>query len=191
MLANKQIFSLLGRLSGVEIFQLLRGYEGNFAAELRVKLRIVPLELVECATDCLNNATNGVFQRIGIALVLRDDAFPVPLVHVNGVQVIGLFVGTDSVHIADQTATNGKVVAPECIALPFCERLNYLGILAYVWQVKSNRMLNAIEVVVHAGKRVNNQRSSDARQLQRSAQLGQKHVLDLLNCFLSIVKRKA
>ena len=106
-------------------------------------------------------------------------------------QVIGLFVAADSVHVADQTATNGKVVAPECIALPFSKRLNYLGVLAHIWQVKSNRMLDAIEVVVHAGKRINNQRSGDARQLQRGAQLGQKHVLDLLNSFLRIVKRKA
>ena len=106
-------------------------------------------------------------------------------------QVIGLFVATDSVHIADQTATDGKVVAPECIALPLCERLDHLGVLAHVWQVKGNRMLDAIEVVVHAGKRVNNQRSGDARQLQRGAQLGQEHVLDLLNCFLRIVERKA
>ena len=52
-------------------------------------------------------------------------------------------------------------------------------------------MLDAIEVVVHAGKRINNQRSGDARQLQRGAQFGQKHVLDLLNSFLRIVKRKA
>ena len=52
-------------------------------------------------------------------------------------------------------------------------------------------MLDTIEVVIHAGKRVNNQRSGDARQLQRGAQLGQKHVLDLLNSFLRIVKRKA
>ena len=191
MLANKQIFSLFRRLSRVEVLQLLRGYKGDFAAEPRVELGIVPLELVERAADCLDNAADSVFQRVGVALVLRDDALPVPLVHVNGVQVIRMFVATDSVHVADQAATDGKVVAPECIALPFCERLNYLGVFADVWQVKCNRMLDTIEVVVHTGKRVNNQWSGDARQLQCGAQLGQKHVLDLLNCFLSIVKRKA
>ena len=122
----------------------------------------MPLELVECAADCLDNATDGVLQRVGVALVLCDNAFPVPLVHVNGVQVIGLFVATDSVHVADQAAADGKVVAPECIAFPLCERLYHLGVLANVWQVKGNRMLDTIEVVVHAGKRINNQRSGDA-----------------------------
>ena len=101
MLANKQIFSLLRRLGRVEVLQLLRGYKGNFATELGVELGIVPLELVERAADCLDNATGGVFQRVGVALILRDDALPVPLVHVNGVQVIGLFVTTNSVHVAD------------------------------------------------------------------------------------------
>ena len=133
MLANKQIFSLFRCLSRVEVLELLRGYKGDFAAELGVELGIVPLELVERTADCLDNAADCVFQRISIAFALRDDAFPVPLVHVNGVQVIGLFVATDSVHVADQAAADGKVVAPERIALPLCERLDYLGVLANVW----------------------------------------------------------
>ena len=52
-------------------------------------------------------------------------------------------------------------------------------------------MLDTIEVVVHASKGINDQRSSDARQFQRSAQFGQKHVFDLLNGLLRIVERKA
>ncbi len=111
--------------------------------------------------NCLNNATDGVFSVSGIALVLRN-AFPVPLVHVNGVHRA---CSSRRIAFISQTATNSKVSA-RVHSASILQATELLGVLAYVWQVKSNRMLNAIEVVIHA-ERVSNQRSSDA---QRSAQ---------------------
>ncbi len=73
----------------------------------------MPLEPVSSVPQTFpDNAADSVLQRIGVALVLCDDTLPSPTGLRKWSAAIGLFIATDSVHVADQATTNGKVVAP-------------------------------------------------------------------------------
>ena len=81
----KAVFAFGGRKFRIEVFQLLRGYKGNGTVEFRFQLRIVPLQLVKCSADGCDNTSNGIFEIGRCAVLLANDLFPVPLIHVNRV----------------------------------------------------------------------------------------------------------
>ena len=65
----------------------------------RLDLRIHFAHHVFCASHGGVDACHDLLQEVHGALLGGDGAFPVPLVHVERVQVAQLLVGTDGVHV--------------------------------------------------------------------------------------------
>ena len=66
---------------------------------------------------------DGLFQSLQIPLILGDDLLPVPLVYIDGVDVVGFFILADGTHVGVETLTGLKTILLQGIALPFCQRL--------------------------------------------------------------------
>ena len=117
-----------------------------------------------------HDAAHHVFQ-VGLVAVLHcDDLFPVPLIHIDRVEVIQLLVPADSVHVAVQTLAHAEAVVLQRLTLPFCQRLHHLCLGAAVLDVKGNLALHAVQIVVQAGGSLQKQRCGHAVQVERGAQ---------------------
>ena len=120
--------------------------------------------------DSRHDGAHHVLQ-VGLAAVLlADDLLPVPLVHIDGVEVVQLLVPADGVHVAVQTLAHAEIVVLQRLPLPFCQRLHHLCLGATVLDVKGHLALHAVQVVVQAGGSLQKQRCGHAVQVQRGAQ---------------------
>ena len=63
-------------------------------------------------------------------------------------KIVGLFVATDSVHYGIKTVSYTESVLMKRHSLPFCERVNYLRLLAGIRQFKLYGPFNAVQVIV-------------------------------------------
>ena len=121
MVGHEAPLALLGRKLGVEVLQLLCAHKGDLTIQLYVELGIVPLELVERVANGRDDAADHILQVFEGAVLLANDLLPVPLVNVDGVQVIEGFVSADGIHVTYETLAHVEVVASERVALPFRE----------------------------------------------------------------------
>ena len=126
---------------------------------------------------------------IGFVAVLHADyLFPVPLVHVDGVEIVQIFIAADGVHIAVQALAHAEVVVLQGLALPFCQRLHHLCFNAAVLDIKGDFALHAVQVVVQAGGCFQKQRRRHTVQVQRGAQCVGKQALDRADGALGVVQ---
>jgi len=190
VLGHELVLALLGRQVGVQVLEFLRGDEGDVSIELGFELRVIPLQLVERAANRGDDAAHHFLQILGVTLRLQHDLFPVPLVDVNGMQVVELLVAADGVHIAHDAFPHVEVVTLEGIALPLGKRMHDFGVIADGGHVEAHGALDAIEVVIQAGLGIYDERCCHAHEVQRRAQLGQEHMLDALDGPLCVVQRK-
>ena len=172
VLLDKGVLPLLRGQLGVLVLQLLRGDEGHVGG---VQGQILQLgehgvQVHLGGAHRRHDAAHHVFQ-VGLVAVLHgDDLFPVPLIHIDGVEVVQLLVPADGVHIAVQTLAHMEIVVLQCLPLPLCQRLHHLCLDAAVLDVKGHLALHAVQVVIQAGGSLQKQRCGHAVQIQRGAQ---------------------
>ena len=209
VLAQDGVFALLRRLVGVHVLQLLRRDEEDLAVELRMQARernaerivrladgaddvahgALQIRLVPVLghLDRLVNPTDGLLQERDGALLARNDLFPVPLVDVNRVEVVHLFVAPDGVHIGEQALADVELVALERQPLPLGKRMDDLRVDADIGNVERDGPLDAVEVVIEAGFFIDKQRCGHTAQIERIAQIHLKIALDELDCPLQLI----
>ena len=66
---------------------------------------------------------DGLFQSLQIPLIPGDDLFPVPLVYIDGVDVVGGLILADGTHVGVEPLTGFETILLQGIALPFGQRL--------------------------------------------------------------------
>ena len=107
-------------------------------------------------------------------------------------QVVKLLVAADGVHVRQKAVSGVEVVAAERHTLPLRERVDDLRALAADRRdIKADRALNAVKVVVQAARGLHKQRRGDALEVQGEAQLLPKQILDQADCLLRIVEAEA
>ena len=95
-----------------------------------------------------------------------DRFFLVPLVHIDRVEVVQLFVAPDRIHIRIQAAAGFDSVLAERVALPFGQRLHDLGrLLVHIFQRETDPSFAPAQVVVQTGSREHEKRCRDTPQL--------------------------
>ena len=188
LFAADQVLPLLGSLSGVEGLQLGGRDEENIVGQDLLDIVIadghVFLGLAQHSVDILDDGP----ERLHIAVFPADDLFPIPLIHVDGVDIVGLFVAADRDHIRVESFTHGKTVFIQGIAFPFGEGVDDFRHLAGFLDIEGNRPLHAVQVVVEPGFGADEQRSGDAAEIQPFRKEILEEVLDSLNCDLGLVK---
>ena len=181
------ILALLGGEVGVLVLQLLRGDEEHVAGELGVQAREGDAERVVRLDDGADNVTHRALEVGDVAVAGVDDLFPVPLIDVDGVEVVHLFVAADGVHIGEQALADIELVALERQTLPLGEALHDLRVVADVGDIEADGALHAVEVIVQTGIFFHEEGSGNAAQIERVAQVDLKITLDEFNGALHLV----
>ena len=148
--------------------------------------------LLRLAEHAVNRTDHGL-QSFHGAVFLADDLLPVPLVDVDGVNVVGDLVAADGTHVSVQTLADGEAVFLQSKALPFRQRLNNLGLASLLLQyIEGNRTLYAVQVVVQTRGRVHKQRSGYAKKIQTLCEKILKEILHNFDgnlCFMQVQGR--
>ena len=150
-LAADQVLALLGSLVRIEGFQLGGCDKEDIMRKdllnVVVADRHVFLGLAKDSVDILDDRLEGLHG----AVLFGDDLFPVPLVHVDGVDVVGVLVAADRHHVGVQAFTYAESVFSQRVALPFGQGMDDFCHLAGFFDVKRDRALHAIEIVIESG----------------------------------------
>ena len=120
------IFPLLRRQPGITVLQLLGGHKGNLLRQDALDIIIFICHPFFCHAQRGINGLHHCLQRLLISLLLRNDLFPVPLIHINGVDIIGILIPADGVHIGIKTLAGQETISAKSHPLPFCQRMNDL-----------------------------------------------------------------
>ena len=135
----------------IQIFQFLGCDEADLPAQICAKLRKAHMESVVGVADGPDNGPDDELQKIQIPVFPGNNLLPVPLVHIDGVDIIQVLIPADGVHIGIQAVAHGEIVSFQGQTLPFCQGVDNLGIDSNGGDVKGYRPLIAVQVVVEAG----------------------------------------
>ena len=142
------ILPLLAGHIGPAVLQLLRGDEVHLAIQLGVQAGESDLQSLIGLTYSAHDCPDGLAQVLLCTVFPGDDLLPVPLVYIDRVGVVHLFVPADGVHIGKQALAYIELVFLQRKTLPLGQRVNYLRIGAHIGDVKGYGALHAIEVIV-------------------------------------------
>ena len=181
------VLPLLGGEVGPAILQLLRGDEVHLPLQHGVQAGESDLQGVVGLHHRAHDGADGLAQVLLIAVLPLDDLFPVPLIHIDGVEIVHLLVAADGVHIGEQALAGLEVVALQRQTLPLGQRVYHLAGGTHVGNVERNGALHAVEVIVQTGTLLHEQGSGDPAQIQRLPQIHLKIALDELNGPLHLV----
>ena len=110
VLLGNGMLALLRREVGVHLHQLFGMDEVNLLGERRLQLGVHLIYHVFGAQHSCIDALYNLLEEVYVAVLLTDDTLPVPLVHIERVQVAQLLIGTDSVHVGIDAIALGDVV---------------------------------------------------------------------------------
>ena len=157
---------LVGSQIRVHILQFLRGDKEHLPLGLKGQSREGVAQGGGSVAQGTHDVPDGVLEIFHVPVGLLNVLLPVPLIHVDGVEVIHHFIPADSVHIRVEAAAGGELIALEGQALPLGQRMHHLAVGPHVGDVKGDRALHAVEVVVEAGVSVHKQGGGDPVQIQ-------------------------
>ena len=178
-------------LVGIAVQQFLRRDEEDLLREDLFNIIILDRHEFFGLLDRLIDAPDGLLQRFDRALLLGDDAFPVPLIDVDRMDVVGRFVAPDRVHVRVKPLVQRKSVLPERHALPFGERLHdFHRALVLLLDAEPDRPFDAVQVVVQTRFGRDKQRSGNALQIELLRERALEKVLDGFDRNLRIVQRQ-
>ena len=114
------VFALFRGEVWVYIFQLLGRDKRHFAAKVDIifQFRELPAQLVRGRADRIHNIPYSLLQKFQRALVGGDNALPVPLIHVDAVQVVQFLITADGVHVGHNALAGAEAILVQGIALP-------------------------------------------------------------------------
>ena len=139
-------------------------------------------------TDRRHDGAHDVLQIRLVPVFLTDNLLPVPLVHIDGVEVVHVLVAADSVHVAVEALAHAETVVFQGLALPLGQRLDDLHLDAAVLGVEGDLPLDAVQIVVQAGRSLDEERCRHAVQVQRGTQGVGKQPLHRADGALGVVQ---
>ena len=164
------VLPLLGGLVRPAVLQLLGSDEVHLPVQLDPQAGEGHIQRVAGLTHGGDDGPDGGLQIRLVPVLPGDDLLPVPLVHIDGVEVVQLLVPADGVHVAVQALAHAEAVVLQGLTLPLCQRLHHLCLNAAVPDVKGDLAFHAVQVVVQAGGSLQKQRSRHAVEVQRGTQ---------------------
>ena len=136
------------------------------------------------------DGADGLLQEVDIAILAGDDLFPVPLIHVDGMEVVHFLVTADGVHIGEQTLAHVEFIALQRQTFPLGQRMHHLTVGGHIGDIEGNRAFHAVQVIIQTGVLADKQGSGNAAQIQRLPQIDLKVTLDELDGALHLVDRQ-
>ena len=187
VLAADGVLALFRRVVGPAVLQLLRRDEIDLALQLCVQAREGNLQRVVRLDHRADNGAHGLAQILLVAVLAADDLLPVPLVDIDGMEIVDLLVAADSVHVGEESLADVELIALERQTLPLGQRVNHLTVRADVGNIERNGTLHPVEVIVQTGIFVDEQRGRHAAQIERLPEVHLKIALDEFNRALHLI----
>ena len=152
----------------------------------------IPIEavyIIAQVLQCVINRHHGFFQIFFIPLLSGDNLLPVPLVHVDGVEVVQFFVSPNGVHVGIDAVTRLHFILVQSHSLPLCQRLHDFHLtLVHVLNGEIHPALHTVQRIVEARFREYEQRRAHTAKLQPIGKLLLEVVLDLLDGSLGLLQ---
>ena len=187
MLLCDQVLPLLGSAVRIQILQFLGGDEENVLGKVLYRFWIFVPHLVLHVLDDLEYLTDRVHQGIQAALLLCDHTFPVPLVHITGVQVIQLLIPADCVHVGVKAFTGFKAVLLKGHTFPFGKGVDNLqGLAGKTQHIKVHGPLRAVQVIVKTAAALHEQGGGNPLQVHFPSHLFLERVTYVFDCVLCL-----
>ena len=95
----------------------------------------------------------------------RHDLFPVPLVYIDGVEIVQGLVSPDGIHVGIEPLTHRELIAVQSQALPLGQGVYHLGITAGGGDLKAHGALYTAEIIVEAATGLHEQGGGDAAEI--------------------------
>ena len=141
--------------------------EVNLLRQERLQLRICLTRQILRTADGSIDTLHHILQIADGALFLRYHSLPVPLVHIQRVQVVQFLVGTDGIHIRIDTMTRLNIVFCQRQTLPFGQRVHHFGTgITQILDGEGHSALHTIQIVVNTQALQHKQWSSHTTQPQ-------------------------
>ena len=179
--------ALFGRKFGPAVFKFLRGDEGDLARKGDGDLREFALQRLAHVAHGVHDGAYRRIQKVGAAVLAGDDLLPIPLVDVDGVEIVERLVAADGVHVGIQPFVHLKAVLFERQPLPFGEGVHDLPLLADGGDVEGDGAFGAAQIVVEAGVGGDEEGRGNALQAQRALEFCLEAVFDIADGALQIV----
>ena len=187
VLSDEGGLALFGGKLGPAVLELLRRDEGDLARKGDGDLREFALERFAHVAHGVHDGAHRRIQKVGAAVLAGDDLLPIPLVDVDGVEIVERLVAADGVHVGIQPFVHLKAVLFERQPLPFGEGVHDLPLLADGGDVEGDGAFGAAQVVVEAGVGGDEEGRGDALQAQGALEFGLEAVFDIADGALQIV----
>ena len=185
------ILALLGRKGGVALQKLLGVDKGNLLGQERLNLRVCLADMVLGTQNGAVDTLHNLLKILHRAALLGHNTFPVPLVNIQRVEVVQLLVGTNGVHIGDDTVAVIHLVLGERHSLPLGKGVYHLGLsLGHILDREGYGALPTTQVVVHTESLQYEERRCHTAQTQFGRDAAQEEILDYLDCYLGLLKAK-
>ena len=175
---KESILALLRRQIGVECLELARGDHGHLTRQLHAVARMVDMQMIARVADHVHDRLangNEVFLRTVLA---GDHLFPIPLIHVDRMDIVKILIAADGVHIGVKTVANEEMIFLQSEALPFCQRMHHLRVGSNGGDIEGNGALLARKVIVQAGIFIHEEGRGNALQIQRGREPFLKGLFD-------------
>ena len=93
------VLSLLWRIVRIHILQFLRSDKEDLFRQNAFYVIIFVCHVLFRHAESIIYRLNNALQSLYIALVFGDDLFPIPLIDIDGMDIVGILITTDGVHI--------------------------------------------------------------------------------------------
>ena len=184
------VLPLLGSQVREPILQLLGGDEIHVPVDAGVQAGKGNVQRIIGLADGSHNGPHRLAQIALRPILTKDDLFPVPLIHIDGVEVIHHLIPPDGVHVGEEALAGVELIALQSQPLPLGQRVDHLPGGVYVGDIEGDRALHAVEVVIQPRIFFHKQWGGDPPQIQGIAEIHLKIALDKLNGPLHFIDRQ-
>ena len=172
----------------IKVKQFLCCNKFDIPRKFRIDVGVPRLKCIQRVTNTAYDGTHGVLQRFQISCFAREHLFPVPLVYVNGMQIIQCFITPDRVHVRIKPLSRMEIIAVKRHALPFCKRMHHLRLGLRAGNIKAYGAFHTVQVVVKAALRLHEQRRCNALKAQRARKPILKRSFNEADCILRFIQ---
>ena len=158
-------------------------YKRNLVRQSRCNVRKLGIDETLALSDNLINTFHGLFKVFDITILPCNRLLPVPLIDIQRMKIVKLFVCANRIHIGIKPESRCNVICTQFHPLPLGERVNDLGLSpTHIGNGKRYRPLASIQVVVQPRTGKNEQRSCYPTQVKRLGQSFLKSIFQHFYC---------
>ena len=142
---RNRFFTFFGSKIRIKVFQLLCSDEKDIIRKKRINIVVTSGNVFFCIFQSPVDFADSVLKCLCVTFFLRNYFFPVPLVNIQRMDVVCIFITTYRTHICVKPFAGMEIVILQCISLPFCKRMNDLcNRTILFFDVKGNRTFYAV-----------------------------------------------